>query len=81
MMSTKLDQEFVKATRKHHQDAVSGAQNARLGFETLVAEVERLEGVIERIAKTLDPHYSPGGDVEWLAQNYVTNVNAMMAKK
>lgn len=54
-MSTRLDQEFVKATRKNHQDAISAQQNSRLAFETLVNEVNRLEAYCAELEAKLAP--------------------------
>jgi outer membrane protein TolC len=52
-MATKLDKAFVASVRKSHQSAVGEAQNARLGFETLVGEVERLEQLEDQKEKAL----------------------------
>lgn len=54
-MATKLDMEFVKGLRKNHQDAVTAQQHARLGFETLVSEVTRLESYVAALEKRLTP--------------------------
>lgn len=65
-MGTKIDQKW--------------AQGIRDNVNALILEVERLEGIIERIEKTIDPNPSPGGDVEWLVKNYVKNTREMMGE-
>ena len=65
-MSTKLDQQF--------------AQNVRDGVNALILEVERLEGILERIEKFIDPNPSPGGDTEWLVKRVITNLRERVSE-
>jgi hypothetical protein len=59
-MTTKIDKEWAS-------DTVDRVQ-------ALVREVERLEGILERIEKLIVPYASPGGDTEWLVKNCFGNM-------
>lgn len=42
------------------------------------AEERGMQKLRDKVGKALDPHYSPGGDVVWLAENLSTNAKAIL---
>lgn len=65
-MTTKLDQNWAG-------DLLRRSNSISIDITALVLEVERLEGILERIENLIDPNPSPGGDTEWLVKNYFDN--------